>query len=69
MYFQQHDGIFQFIVFYVDDLLITGICTNSISQIKSSLHSEFTMTDLGLLRKFLGLEIEQNGKGIMLSQT
>ena len=26
------------------------------------------MTDLGLLRQFLGLEIEQNGKGIMLSQ-
>ena len=26
------------------------------------------MTDLGLLRQFVGLEIEQNGKGIMLSQ-
>ena len=26
------------------------------------------MTDLGLLRQFLGLEIEKNGKGIMLSQ-
>ena len=26
------------------------------------------MTDLGFLRQFLGLEIEQNGKGIMLSQ-
>ena len=26
------------------------------------------MIDLGLLRQFLGLEIEQNGKGILLSQ-
>ena len=68
MYFQQHDGIFQVIFLYFDDLLITGSCTNSIGQIKNSLHSEFAMTDLGLLRQFLGLEIEQNGKGIMPSQ-
>ena len=27
------------------------------------------MTDLGLLRQFLGLEIEKNGKGIMMTQT
>ena len=56
------------IFIYVDYLLITGCYTNSIGQIKNSLHSEFAMTDLGLLRQFLGLEIEQNGKGIMLSQ-
>ena len=67
VYLQQHDGIFQVIVLYVDELIITGSCTNSIGSIKSSLHSEFAMTDLGLLRQFLGLEIEQNGKGIMMS--
>ena len=67
MYLQKNDVNLQFIFIYVDDILITGICTNSIVQIKNSLHSEFAMTDLGLLRQFLGLEIEQNGKGIMLS--
>ena len=67
VYLQQHDGILQVIFLYVDDIIITGCCTNSIGQIKNSLHSEFSMTGVGLLRQFLGLEIEQNGKGIMLS--
>ena len=53
---------------YVDDLLIIGICNTSIGSFKSSLHSEFSMTDLGLLRQFLGLEIEQSERGIMLIQ-
>ena len=69
VYFQQHDVILQVIFLYVDDLLITGSCTNSIGSIKSSLHSEFAMTGLGLLRQFLGLEIEKNERGIKLSQT
>ena len=58
MYLQKNDVNFQVIVIYIYYILITGICTNLIGQIKNSLHSEFAMTDLGLLRKFLGLEIE-----------
>ena len=68
VYLQQNDVNLQVIVLYVDDILITGSCTNLIGQIKSSLHNEFAMTDLGLLRQFLGLKIEQNGKVIMPSQ-
>ena len=40
----------------------------NLSKLTTLLHSEFSMTDLGLLRQFLGLEIEKNGKGIMPSQ-
>ena len=69
VYLQQHDGILQVIVLYVDDLLITSSCTNLIGQIKSSLHSEFAMIDLGLLRQFLGFKIEKNERGIKISQT
>ena len=53
---------------YVDDLLITGSYNNQIGSIKASLHSEFAMTDLWLLRQFLGLEIEQYERGIMQGQ-
>ena len=66
MYLQKNDGIFHVIFLYVDDILIPGSYTNLIFQIKSSLHSEFAMIDLGLLRQFLGLEIKKNGKVIML---
>ena len=55
VYLQKNDVKFQVIVIYVDDILITGSFTNLIVQIKISLHSEFAMTDLGLLRQFLGL--------------
>ena len=68
MYFQKNEVNLQVIVIYFDDLIITGRCTNLIGSIKSSLHSVFVVTDLGLLRQFLGLEIEQNERGIKLSQ-
>jgi hypothetical protein len=44
------------IVIYVDDLLITGMSTSSISTVKNALHDRFSMTDLGLLHCFLGLK-------------
>ena len=68
VYLQKNYVNFEVIVIYVDDLLITCICTNLIGQIKNTFPSEFAMTDLGLLRQFLGLKIEQDGKGIMMSQ-
>ena len=49
---------------YVDDILITGSFIDDIVSIKSSLHSEFSMTDLGLLKQFLFLEIEKYDIGI-----
>ena len=41
---------------------------SSISAIKTALHNAFEMSDLGLLKQFLGLEIEQNYDGIMVTQ-
>ena len=35
------------VIEYVDDLLITGSYTKDIGSINSSLHSEFSMIDLG----------------------
>ena len=65
---RKNDDVLQVIVFYVYDLLIIGSCSKQIGSIKASLHSEFTMTNLGLLKQFLGLEIEQYERGIMLRQ-
>ena len=55
------------IVLYFNDLLITG-STLLISVIKTALHNAFEMSDLGLLKQFLGLKIEQNFDGIMVTQ-
>ena len=59
VYLQHVGELLQVIVLYVDDLFITGSCTKEIGSIKSSLHNEFSMVDLGLLRQFLRIEIDQ----------
>ena len=56
------------ILLYVDDILITIITLSSISFIKTVLHDAFEMSDLGLLRQFLGIEISQDCDGIMVSR-
>ena len=45
------------IVFYVDELLITSSSNTRLSNIKYTLNKEFAMSDLGLLRQFIGLKV------------
>ena len=47
--------------------MITGNTVASISVIKTALHNAFEMSDLGLLKQFMGLEIEQIIDGIMVT--
>ena len=67
VYLQKYDGNFLIIFLYVDDILITGSTFSSISAIKMALHDAFEMSDLGLLKQFMGLEIVQNSDGIMVT--
>ena len=68
VYLQQYEGNIMIIVLYVDYILITGSTLASISFIKNALHDAFEMSDLGLLRQFLMLEITQDYDGIMVTQ-
>ena len=54
---------------YFYDLFITGSSLASIDIIKIALHQAFDMSDLGILKQFIGLEITQNFDGIMISQS
>jgi hypothetical protein len=56
------------LVLYVDDLLITGSYASTIYLVKDILHERFSMTDMGPLHFFLGLEISQDASSIKLSQ-
>ena len=68
-FYLQHIGdVLQVILLYIDDILITGSCTKEIGWIKASMHNEFSMIDLGLLKQFLGLKIVQFEAGIKVSQ-
>ena len=52
---------------YVDDLIFTG--NFSIELFKSTMKKEFEMTDLGLMKYFLGIEVSQTDDGIFICQT
>lgn len=53
---------------YVDDLLISGISDDLIHELKKSLHTSFTIKDLGQEKIFLGLEIDRSPLGICVSR-
>lgn len=53
---------------YVDDIVITGGNTNSISSTISYLTANFDIKDLGPLKFFLGIEVHRTCSSIFLTQ-
>ena len=56
------------VALYVDDLIFSGNNDEIIEEFKSTMTREFEMTDLGLLKFFLGLEVKQGETDIFISQ-
>jgi len=54
---------------YVDDLVITGACTNTIAAFKEEMCQRFKMSDLALLSLYLGIEVSQQPGLITLKQS
>lgn len=70
MYMKKIDGFETYIILYVDDLLIFCLSKLVIDKVKLMLNSRFRMKDLGNIKQYLGIEVEQcTEKGeILLSQ-
>ena len=66
---QKKEGSLLLIVMYVDDWLITSSSAAGLRSIKLALNKAITMTDLGLLRQFIGLKVSQNISGSMILQS
>ena len=60
VYIKEKDGKILIVVLYVDDVIFTGNDDYLIKNFKSVMKEEFEMTDMGLLRYFLGIEVDQN---------
>jgi len=56
------------VLVYVDDLIITGDDVEEIFRTKENLSVRFQMKELGQLKHFLGLEVDQTKEGIFLCQ-
>nr|XP_034900315.1 uncharacterized protein LOC118038130 [Populus alba] len=53
---------FTALLIYVDDIIVAGNCSSSITSLKSFLHQQFKIKELGCLRYFLGLEVARSSK-------
>jgi hypothetical protein len=56
------------LLFYIDNMIITGDDPEYIAFVKPHLSDQFLMSDLGPLRYFLGIEISSMLDGFFLSQ-
>lgn len=65
---QQGNGEFLLVCLYVDDIIYLGSSQSLIDDFKSCMMRTFEMTDLGLLKYFLGLEVLQSKEGIFVCQ-
>lgn len=57
-----------FVALYVDDLIFMGSNQKMVMEFKEVMKKEFEMTDLGLMKYFLGLEVKQTKTGIFICQ-
>jgi hypothetical protein len=64
------DGSYIFLLLYVDDMLIAAKSMCEVNRLKSLLHKDFEMKDLGAAKKILGMEIRRNkeARKLWLSQ-
>ncbi|KAK8954179.1 hypothetical protein KSP39_PZI002872 [Platanthera zijinensis] len=59
---------FLILCLYVDDLIFIGSTSEIVKEFKQVMMSEFEMSDLGLMKFFLGFQINQNPGRIFINQ-
>ena len=60
LYIKEKYGKMLIVVVSVDDVIFTGNDAYLIENFKTVMKEEFQMTDMRLLRYFLGIEVEKN---------
>ncbi|GJT30999.1 putative RNA-directed DNA polymerase [Tanacetum coccineum] len=64
----KQDNSFVVALIYVDDVIMVGNDKDKIESTKNDLDKRFSIKDLGILKYFLGIEVTQTSKGMVLSQ-
>ena len=60
------EGKILIVCLYVDDLIFAGY---SVDEFKKAMKIEFEMTDLGMMKYFLGIEVTRYEDGIFINQS
>lgn len=61
------EGKILIVCLYVDDLIFTGDLP--VDDFKNAMKTEFEMTDLGIMKYFLRIEVDQSDDGIFICQS
>ncbi|XP_066392427.1 uncharacterized mitochondrial protein AtMg00810-like [Miscanthus floridulus] len=54
---------------YVDDLIVTSMCTEDINSFKHEMADRFLISNLNALSYYLGIEVRQRKEELMLNQS
>ena len=68
MFLKKEEDNILIVSLYVDDLIYTGNSVTMLERFKKSMMNEFSMTDLGGMKYFLGVEVIQGEQGIFINQ-
>ncbi len=60
LFYKKEKGKYVILTIYVDDLLLTGTDNESIREIREKLKKTYTVKDLGLIKRFLGMQFIRN---------
>ena len=69
VYKRSNKNSFLIVGVYVDDLIISGPNADDITQFKQEMRKKFSMSDLGLLSYYLGMEVMQKDGVITICQS
>jgi len=68
LFIQNTAGRIAYLLLYVDDIILTANSMALLTSIINSLCCEFSMSDLGPLQHFLGINVTRTADGMFLSQ-
>nr|GEZ24017.1 ribonuclease H-like domain-containing protein [Tanacetum cinerariifolium] len=68
LFIYRQEADIAYLLLYVDDIVLTASSISFLQRIITSLHAEFSMTDLGPLNYFLGVFVTRDTSEMFLSQ-
>jgi len=68
LFIYHHGDDVVYLLLYVDDIVLTASSTGLLRRTITALQQEFSMKDLGPLHHFLGMQVQQQDSGLLLSQ-
>jgi hypothetical protein len=68
LFILHHGSSVAYLLLYVDDIILTANSTTLLHSVIHSLKTEFSMSDLGDIHHFLGINVHRTTEGLFLSQ-